>query len=249
MGGTDACAILQSGLFACWHMLGSIVSVQTRSDVANAESISMGYGHVCMVRTDHALVCWGLHTTGQLGTSAGNFTNQLQGAMSVSGISATMVSAGYDNTCAVLMNSTVSCCDEDGAGQLGNGQRLPGANPVRRLVASLAPVTEVSAWIESTCARSKSSTILCWGSTDQGKLGDGSLPPATPYSLVPRTVKGLSNAISVSAGVSYACTFTFDHGIQCWGEGNGGKLTIGSLNSSPTRIVRRLPFLSVKINA
>ncbi len=118
-------------------------SSQCRRDTMSRtlKAISMGYGHACVVRTDHALVCWGLNTTGQLGTSAGNFTSQLQAAMPVSGISATMVSAGYDHTCAVLMNSTVSCWGEDGAGQLGNGQRLAGANPVPRLVANLAPVT------------------------------------------------------------------------------------------------------------
>ena len=73
--------------------------------------------------------------------------------------------------------------------------------------------------------------MKCWGSSDAGQLGHGSLTrqevPVDVKGLEPGKNKGVS---AVSAGSSHACAVV-KGGVKCWGSKGDGRLGYGSSDS------------------
>ena len=65
--------------------------------------------------------------------------------------------------------------------------------------------------------------VVCWGSADRGKLGDGSGVDAT----TPVTVAGLTDAVAVSASAYHTCAVRTTGQVVCWGWGSNGQLGDG----------------------
>jgi alpha-tubulin suppressor-like RCC1 family protein len=79
-----------------------------------------GYGHTCALLGSGRAMCWGLNSSGQLGTgSTSNSTTPVE----VTGLAGavSMLSVGYYFTCALLSTSGINCWGSNDSGQLGNG--------------------------------------------------------------------------------------------------------------------------------
>jgi len=88
-------------------------------NISTATSVSAGDSHTCAVLSGGTVKCWGYGSSGQLGYSSSENSNQYTPVL-VSGIStATSVSAGEYHTCAVLSGGTVKCWGSGYYGQLG----------------------------------------------------------------------------------------------------------------------------------
>jgi alpha-tubulin suppressor-like RCC1 family protein len=103
--------------------------------ITNATDVSTGQTHVCAVRADGGVACWGSDLNAQLGDrthiDAAHIDVPLPvGVLDIEG--ATHVSAGTGDSCATLANGTAACW---GSGYLGNGAGLTPA-PVIGLPAS-----------------------------------------------------------------------------------------------------------------
>jgi alpha-tubulin suppressor-like RCC1 family protein len=74
----------------------------------------------------------------------------------------------------------------------------------------------IAAGTHHTCALADDGTVWCWGTDDQGQLGDGTA------NLVPRIqaqrVDGVSRAIAVAAGAAHTCALLANGTAQCWGD-------------------------------
>jgi alpha-tubulin suppressor-like RCC1 family protein len=153
-GNSHTCALLSSGKVRCWGdsssgKLGRSGSGQQadkpvrwqppapnpESDLDHVSRLVSGDNHTCALRDDSSLVCWGDNSQGQVGAGGGSTAIGLvvlkAPTTSVPAPWIQDVAAGRDNTCAVLLDTTVSCWGDNSEGQVGDGI---GAR-------SLAPVT------------------------------------------------------------------------------------------------------------
>ena len=78
------------------------------------------------------------------------------------------------------------------------------------------------------CAKSfDDNTIKCWGSNNNGQIGDGGAIPGDLH-LTPSTVVNISNASQIDTGYDFSCALLTDNTVQCWGMNSYGQLGNGS---------------------
>jgi len=258
-GATGTCAIANSQAY-CWGLnsskqVGDGTTTQRTSPVAVSggggvltgkavTSISMGVTHACAVANSD-IYCWGDNSNGRTGKNTATGTSdpsKLTGGSAGTpkgpnnmNPNATMVSAGYDFTCAII-NANVSCWGNNANGRTGlnttSGNQLVPA----RISGSYAGyyTTAVSAGGSHACAlmhggQSRiNGNVFCWGNGASGRLGNnvssGDFPSAVRINGghldEGSTTK---SSISVSAGESSTCVVAKGT-VVCWGNGTNGRL-------------------------
>ncbi len=66
--------------------------------------------------------------------------------------------------------------------------------------------------------------IKCWGSNNDGELGNGTNSSAS----TPATVSGISSAIAIAGGSGFTCTLLSIGSVKCWGNNLYGRLGDGT---------------------
>ncbi|WP_418058370.1 putative Ig domain-containing protein [Pimelobacter simplex] len=234
-GGQYGCRVNADQTVDCWgynfaQQLGQQLDLQnprnpTPTQVGTSSDwvdVSAGgaaqWAHVCGIRANRSLWCWGSNIDGELG-QPGAGTEFVPKRVDV-GRNWAAVSSGYAHTCAVTTDGQLWCWGNDTFGQLGR----PGdAAPDR--VGTRSDWKSVSAGYTHTCATTTGGQLWCWGFNPRGQLGDGT----TNGSDVP--VREGSNgttwaAVSVSAGTS--CALKTDATLWCWGYNAHGETGTGS---------------------
>ena len=72
------------------------------------------------------------------------------------------------------------------------------------------------------CTLAADGRIFCWGSNEDGQLGDGT--ESSDYRNYPSVpVVGIDDATAIAAGIRFSCAVRSDGTVWCWGEdpGNG----------------------------
>ena len=93
-------------------------------------------------------------------------------------------------------------------------------------------VSGLATGLDITCAVLSNGTVMCWGSGDNGELGNGTVP--ANGSPTPVLVSGITTATAVAAGNQYVCALLSGGGVDCWGLNNAGQLGIGNTTSAIT---------------
>ena len=176
---------------------------------------------------------WGCAST--IGTSS------REGSVADSGIqcSAFSRSTGLDNSsnvrsisigvtvqCVVLVDGTLRCKGDNGAGQLGSGSIEDfSVEPID--VVGIGGVVEVHvSGINSVCARTQAGEVWCWGGNISGLLGNGHRGdgvcggrggPSFPCLRRPARVTGVPRAERLVVGDRIACLRGHDFSVWCWG--------------------------------
>ena len=130
----------------------------------------------------------------------------------------------------------MKCWGDNVHGQLGHGSTFDGeGRPVYLYIVPMdvvglsAGVASVSAGGIHSCAVTTSGAVKCWGSNDDGELGDGT----NTDSNVPVGVVGLDSGVaSVSAGPAHSCAVTLSGALKCWGQNSHGQLGTGNTRNS-----------------
>jgi alpha-tubulin suppressor-like RCC1 family protein len=140
------------------------------------------------------------------------------------------VSAGGEYTCVGLSDGTARCAGRNQFGQLGDGSQTN--SPFVVTPSGLASVSRVVAGDEFSCALLTDGTASCWGLGEKGQRGDGTV---NQVSLVPVSVKGLTNAIATPA--------------RCWpikrcGAGARTRTDSSGIRRAPARPFRSRPSAS-----
>ena len=92
---------------------------QQVSAFAGVVALSPGGHHVCALKADGSVVCWGENASGQLGNGSTQYSNT---PVAVAGLSnVTALSSGRHHSCALQANGTLMCWGDNGYGQLGDG--------------------------------------------------------------------------------------------------------------------------------
>ncbi|MEO8553265.1 MAG: hypothetical protein ABI678_25000, partial [Kofleriaceae bacterium] len=193
---------------------------------------------VCAIRAG-SVYCWGDNANGQLGNgSVGG--NHLTPELVPGVTGAVKVSTSADHTCALATRHAhgsdsyaVYCWGSNSNGQLGDQS---GAD---RYTAATVPGLDLRATALSgnhgyACAiqqLDETAVLYCWGSNDQGKLGNG-LPEDQP---APVQV-ALASPTVIAAGYDHACAIASGM-TTCWGNNDDGELGDGSTVDRPTPVL------------
>jgi alpha-tubulin suppressor-like RCC1 family protein len=151
---------------------------------------------------------------------------------------ATSLSAGGEQTCALVAGGAAQCWGAGYDGQLGNGEFDDGLSPVRSTpiaVEGLADAVAVSVGDNHVCAVRSGGSLACWGYDGDGALGDrGRTNRASP---VP--VRGITDARAVSAGQGHTCAVRAGGAVACWGFNSDGQLGDGTHTDRATPVAVR----------
>jgi alpha-tubulin suppressor-like RCC1 family protein len=253
-GSAHTCALLSAGTVRCWGSggfgrLGDGATTDRSLPVVVLESggtplggviqIATGGFHTCALLedVDKTVRCWGFGGRGRLGD--GTTTTRLNpvevlesDGTPLGGV--TQIATGGFHTCALLAGKTVRCWGFGGLGQLGDGTRTDGLNPVAVLESGSTPlgqVTRIATGSAHTCALLSDGTVRCWGSGGNGQLGDGTTTDGSnPVVVLESDGTPLGGVTQIATGGAHTCALLEDAGrtVRCWGLGDNGQLGDGS---------------------
>ena len=246
-GDHHTCAILNYGNVSCWGRgYGSAIGIPLNNNDQyfpqatnslgvgrTAVNISLGYQFACVLLDNGLVSCWGEGNYGQMGNGNNAANNPTPTPTNSFGANRTVVSiaSGYDHTCVILDNGSVSCWGQNSYGALGRGT-VGGYSSNPALTNSLGPnrtAVYISAGHQSTCVVLDNGEAKCWGYNSYGQLGDGT----TTNQYSPTTVLMSSelrfSSIEISSGHNCA---VFENGhATCWGLNIYGQLGDGTYSN------------------
>lgn len=151
---------------------------------------SCGSEHNCVIFTDGSLKCWGNNERGQLGygdkEARGDEPYEMGNNLTFvdvgTGRTVLDVCGGYRHSCAVLDNYSLKCWGWNKYAQLGLGDTITRGESPNEMgnnlptvdLGSNMTVESVHCGYTFTCAVLTDGSMKCWGSNDQGQLGQGS---------------------------------------------------------------------------
>jgi alpha-tubulin suppressor-like RCC1 family protein len=216
--------------------------------------IARGGGHVCLLLHDGSVWCRGESSFFQLGASnSGDPTCMYGNALGFSGTctfqatfkkvplsgAAAHVAAGGGSTCAVLATGgTVYCWGDNRVGQLGHaattdstclaeGSKACQATP-SQVLGIPDPVAQISMGTANVCVVTTKSDVYCWGSGQDGQLGDGngvdSSTPAKPLGNATEVVVSYANKDYGGENYAHVCAITKANTVMCWGDNQWSQL-------------------------
>ena len=112
-------------------------------------------------------------------------------------------------------------------------------------VAGLSAVAQSASNGAHRCVRLSSGVLRCWGSNQNGQLGDGT----TIARSAPTPVVGISSATDLAVGGSASCAVLSSGQIHCWGANAYGQLGDGTTTqrASPVRLQSNATFTQVTL--
>jgi alpha-tubulin suppressor-like RCC1 family protein len=247
-GGSHTCGITTGGTAYCWGsnangQLGNIepdmacpVENGARSIRCTRTPMLVYGGHsftrvvagtdfTCALTPAGKTWCWGANTWGQLGngTRAGS-----QLPVPVQGTDVFVdLTAGNEFACGLTTAGSLLCWGRNERAQLGEG----GARPIRTAPGPVHPTTgagpyrSVRAGATHACALNTAGRLFCWGSNEQGELGNGNRTPQT----VPTPAATTNTFRGVDAGFQYSCALSTAGVVYCWGLNGPGRLGTGTV--------------------
>ncbi|CAN5228205.1 hypothetical protein BH09MYX1_BH09MYX1_49810 [soil metagenome] len=84
-----------------------------------------------------------------------------------------------------------------------------------------APVTQLAAFGDVTCARHQDGAVRCWGDNQYNVISNEDSSLARPSFRRPQMIANLPPAAEVALGPSYACARLVDGTVRCWGTDDG----------------------------
>jgi len=203
---------------------------------ATAIMVTTGANHVCALLDDGAVACWGSNQFGQLGDpNAGSSETTPVTPVGLDGTTpVAQIDAGENHTCAVLQSGEVRCWGDDASGQIGDGTAGDTATSPTQVsgLDGTTSIVEVRAGTMTSCARTESGAVSCWGEGSRGGLGDG----LETDSATPVQVSGLdgsgpdATAISLAVLNRVGCVGLASEGVLCWGFTNQSVEGVGALD-------------------
>ena len=199
------------------------------------QSVSVGTngGHICGIRMDSSVICWGRNDRSQSLPPSGPFISVSAGSEHTCGVRTDQsmacwgrdgwyrsgpintgqatpppgqflsVSAGYNHNCGILLDTTVTCW---GSNQIWDGTHTGQSEAPSGKFASIS-----AGWYH-TCGIRIDNTVDCWGLNTQGNsstwIGQATPPTGT--------------FVKVSAGENHTCGVRTDSTASCWGSTSGG---------------------------
>ncbi len=205
---------------------------------SNWTAVALGADHICAIRDDGSLWCWGRNDEGELGDGTFN-THEAPEEIGAGGSPWVSISAGEWHTCGTRADGSAWCWGDNQAGDVGVGVALGMVPmPVSSPGQVLASPSEESAWTVSACgpqgdhvcALKADGSVWCWGEDYYGELGV--TPPAVTYypnaTHTPIPLESGRSITGVTAGDFHSCALDSSGQLWCWGHNQQGQLGNGT---------------------
>lgn len=199
----------------------------------NYAEVAAGHGHVCAVRKDGALFCWGRNSASELGFAAPPV--QMRSPTRVGTESDFLsVRTGQSQTCARRGTGTLWCFGQNSGSQLGLSSI--GVVTVPTQVESESDWTAVEVDVLHGCGLRGTGSLYCWGRREEGQLTLSYDPTPVPSPLL---IGVESDWTDLTVGRFHTCArrqgLTF-----CTGANDDGRIGDGTL-TRPYGFVEVLP--------
>jgi DNA-binding beta-propeller fold protein YncE len=212
-------------------------------------AIAAGSLHSLALLEDGTVMAWGMNKQGQLGNGSSTGPELCGGLYPcsqlpepVKGLSeVTAITAGGNNSYALLKNGTVKAWGENGDGELGDGTTTDSSTPVavcataeEALCAhSLSGVTAIAADGGAGYALLEDGTVRDWGLNYQGQLGIGKTTETGCDCISsPVEVSGLSGVTALAPGTAVLKSGR----LMTWGVGGLGDGQQSNASHLPVRV-------------
>jgi alpha-tubulin suppressor-like RCC1 family protein len=222
----NACTLITDGTVKCWGVdYTNLPSAVT--GVTGARSLSAK----CAVISGGTVKCWKRgNDYGQLGDGTSTYASSMPYVIpNLGGV--TEVSVQYTSACAVISGGTLKCWGNNDYGQLGDGTSTADKT-TPYAVPNINGATSIASANDHNCSVVGGGLVKCWGTNNQGQLGDGTFLDRSS----PVTVKNLSGAITVSSGGNFNCAIINGGTVKCWGDNYYGQLGNGTTIDSSTPV-------------
>jgi alpha-tubulin suppressor-like RCC1 family protein len=231
-GEGHTCAVTTAGNVKCWGdnhegqlgdgtTVGRSTPVNVVGLIGGVSMITAGLRHTCALTTVGSVKCWGDNHDGQLGdgTAVGRTAPiDVMGLMN----DVKAIAAGERHTCALTAGG-VKCWGNNLDGQLGDGTIIERVTPVD-IVELTNGVRAITAGASHNCALTTGGSVKCWGSNNDGQLGDATVI----NKVIPVDAKLMMNrASAIAAGGQHTCALSPDKviwNVSCWGSNEYGQL-------------------------
>ena len=233
-GGADAAGAPDAG--------SSVPGYHQVAGIANATALALGDYHACAVTASHAVYCWGLNNSYQLGHPTYSM-NDLVCSPGDAGAticnptpeqvdaSAVAIAAAGAWTCIVAADGTLQCwgavqaVTSAGSVTCGSGTSQAGGTcyAAPYAIPGVNGVTQLAVAFDHACALIAGNQVVCWGSNTEGQVS----PQACPQNdcTTPTAGAGLPPSSSVAVGASFTCALVTDGGtVSCFGDNAYGEL-------------------------
>lgn len=178
-------------------------------------SATGGEHHMCVRDTLGDVYCWGDNSSGQLGDAPSDYAPRPRRVRLPEPI--TQLSSGAAHVCAIADNGALYCWGSNSHGQLGvqnefvdEDRDAPRREPA---LVDGGPWISVAAGDRHTCAVKSEGTLSCWGSNDQGQVGNRD----ETQIAFPTLVNSEHSWKQAVAGQSHSCGLRTDGTLWCWG--------------------------------
>ena len=255
-GRSHTCAVADTHTVACWGYgsngaLGDNSQIQvnpspiavTTSGTALAGAtvthVEAADNRSCALTSVGAVACWGDGAHGGLGdNSATDFLTPVAvttSGTSLAGKTVTQLSDTASHTCVLTTEGLLSCWGDNTHGENGDGtagHTLVPSGPAAGVLTGQT-AAEVAVGSSFSCARTTTSLLACWGTGQEGELGNSSLTGSTTPVAVHTsgTVLAGKTIQQVVADAQQACALTSDSIVACWGVGS-----IDGISSTPVAV-------------
>nr|WP_228046537.1 Ig-like domain repeat protein [Saccharopolyspora sp. HNM0983] len=206
---------------------------------AEVLAVSAGYGFSLALTVDGRVLAWGRNDAGQLGDGSREASDVPVAVALPGGARAASASAGEAFSVVSTSDGSVLAWGDNSDGQLGSGNRVPSAVPVRAALPAGAVARTAAAGAQHGMAVTSSGRLLTWGANSQGQLGDGTFTDRT--SPVSANLPGDAVVDEVVSDNDHNLAITPDGGLYTWGGNDRGQLGDGTANDRSSPVPVALP--------
>ena len=236
-GGESACAIDPGGALYCWgdnlegkpgqaDPYGSPdVLAPAHVGADRWKLVAVGQGHVCGVRSDGHVLCWGRNTNLELAIGSDTPGQTREPTETVITAGFVSLSASQHHTCGVHGDGSLVCWGGNDHSELSvPAADLPRSGEPVQVGTDMDWAETAVGWFHS-CARKRDGRLFCWGRAIEGQLGQDTLDPIpTPTQVQPPVLWR-----KISTGNFFTCGADDSSTLYCTGENRHGELGVGDL--------------------
>lgn len=229
-----SCGLKTDGTAWCWgraangvlgngQFTGTYNTPQAVSGGGTWKDISVGNAHVCGLKSDDEIYCWGHAGFGRLGNGTNTGNQNTPGIITESGPWQS-VSTGSLTACGIKTDGTAWCWGGAQNGSLGDGVGGDHEEPDPIQINDAGPWKFIEAGSNVGCGIKTDNTGWCWGANANYRLGDGTNSDA----LSPTEIDGSYLWSYIDTATTHTCGIQTDNTVWCWGRELDGKIGNGS---------------------
>lgn len=226
-----SCAVLTGGTIKCWGTSGGIgfydQSPTLIPGIIGATRVITAEEFLFVLFGNGSIACLGDNSFGRFGDGTTDYASVPRvvrnGVLSVA--------TGYSHTCIIDTAKRVRCAGLNEDGQLGLALDHGDTATFNNAIPNIENAAKVVTGALFTCVLMETSLVVCFGTNENGQLGDGSYLDSYLPIEIP-----LTGVVDLSAGESHVCFKTSDGKNYCQGDNRRLQLGNGGVYEAPIEV-------------